>query len=261
MIALTYIPRPPLSDFVEMFWLYEGYSQPHARERLLPTGTIELVIDLREDAGSTEHAVVCGAHSEFFVLDTSRQAAVLGVHFRPGGAFPFLNLPAGELHNQHVTLDTLWGRKAGQLRERVLEARTPAARFRILEESLLALANGCLERHPAVGFALKQFQVVPGGRSIADVTDEIGLSPRRFSQVFEEEVGLTPKLYCRVRRFQQVLRVIHQGQPFEWANLALACGYYDQAHFIHDFRAFSGISPTAYLRDKTEHLNHVPLVD
>jgi len=72
-------------------------------------------------------------------------------------------------------------------------------------------------------------------------------------------VGLTPKLYCRVQRFQQVLRLLDTGRPFDWANVALACGYYDQAHFIRDFRAFSGLSPTTYLRNRGEHLNHVPM--
>jgi AraC-like DNA-binding protein len=143
----------------------------------------------------------------------------------------------------------------------VLGAKTPALKFRILEQALLEQAAGCLTRHPAVAFALREFEVAPHPGSIADVTGRIGLSPRRFGAVFEDEVGLTPKRFCRVRRFQRVLRRIATGRPFEWANLALSCGYYDQAHFINDFRAFSGISPTTYLRDRTEHLNHVPLPD
>jgi AraC-like DNA-binding protein len=74
-------------------------------------------------------------------------------------------------------------------------------------------------------------------------------------------VGLTPKLFCRVRRFQRVLRRIGTGRPVEWAAVAVDCGYFDQAHFIRDFHAFSGINPSAYLAGRTEHLNHVPLLD
>ncbi len=87
------------------------------------------------------------------------------------------------------------------------------------------------------------------------------LSPKRFIQVFSEEVGLTPKLFCRVRRFQEVLRLIEKGQHIEWAEIALTCGYFDQAHCIHDFRAFSGLNPTTYLTHRGEHRNHVPLGD
>ncbi|MGH7451980.1 MAG: DUF6597 domain-containing transcriptional factor, partial [bacterium] len=142
MIIRTYIPQPPLSDFVEVFWL-----------------------------------------SEFFVIDSARDESILGVHFKPGGAFPFLKLPAGELHNAHVSLETLWGAKADELRERLLEAKKPEAKFRILEQALLAYASRSLTRHPygrspAVAFALREFQVTSPLRKISDVTDQIGLSQR-----------------------------------------------------------------------------------
>jgi hypothetical protein len=91
------------------------------------------------------------------VIDTADQAALLGVHFRPGGASFFFTPPAGELHNAQVSLDTLWGPKADELRERVIEARSPAAKFRVLEQFLLTQAVRPLVRHPAVAFALREF--------------------------------------------------------------------------------------------------------
>jgi AraC-like DNA-binding protein len=265
------VPTAPLSEFVELLWLYEGYHQPHQMERLLPDGSMELVINLNDDQvrvydprdigkfQTLRGSVVVGAHSEFFVIDTAEQHTVAGVHFRPGGAFPFLGLPAGELHNMQVSLEDLWGRPAGRLRERLLDAPTAQAKFRILEQTLLAQAAARLQRHPAVAFALREFHGLPHTRTIADVTGQIGLSAKRFIQVFSGEVGLTPKLFCRVRRFQRVLRRIGAGRPVEWAAVALDCGYFDQAHFIRDFRAFSGINPSTYALQRTEHLNHVPL--
>ena len=267
------IPAPPLSEFVGLLWLYEGYQQPHAKERLLPDGSMELVINLNEDLTrvydphdtgkfhTLRGSVVVGAHSEFFVIDTAEQHSVAGVHFKPGGAFPFLDLPASELHNTLVSLEDLWGSLADQLRERLLEASTPQAKLCVLEQALLTRAAERLERHPAVAFALNEFHGAPHTRTIADVTGQIGLSAKRFIQVFSEEVGLTPKLFCRVRRFQRVLRRIGAGRPVEWAAVAVDCGYFDQAHFIHDFRAFSGINPSTYIVQRTEHLNHLPLID
>jgi AraC-like DNA-binding protein len=273
MLFRTYKPQPPLSDFVDILWLYEGYTRPHAKERLLPTGTFELIINLQEDQSRIydkddrgkfqllRGTLVSGAHSESFVIDTAAQLAVLGVHFKPGGAFPFLKLPAGELHNLHVSLEDLWGAAANDLREQVLEAKTVEAKFRVLERALLARATRTLARHPAVNFALREFHCVPHARTIADVTGQLGLSARRFIQVFHEQVGLTPKLFCRVRRFQQVLKLVQRAQQVDWANVALSCGYFDQAHFIRDFQAFSGINPSTYLTQRSEHLNHVPLPD
>jgi len=112
-----------------------------------------------------------------------------------------------------------------------------------------------------VGFALTLFGNMDRVRTIAEVTDQIGLSPRRFIQLFSGQVGLTPKLFCRVRRFQQVLKLIHTAGDFDWVDIAANCGYFDQAHFIHDFKAFSGINPTTYAASKTEHLNHVPIFE
>lgn len=263
-------PGPPLEGFVELLWHYEGCGQPHAKERLLPDGSMELVVNLSQDEvrvyDRRDHSryerlsgcVLIGPHSEFFVIDTAARS-VMGVHFRPGGAFPFLPLPAGELHGLHVGLEDLWGGAAQELRERLLAANTVPARFALLEAALLARLARPLVRHPAVGFALGEFNFALQRRSIAEVTDDTGLSARRFIEVFKQQVGLTPKLYCRVRRFQEVIHGVPVGGRVDWADLALRCGYFDQAHFIHDFRAFSGISPSAYAERCTGHLNHVLL--
>jgi AraC-like DNA-binding protein len=261
MIHRAYKPSPPLSNFVELFWLYDGYTQPHKKERLLPMGTTEVVFDLREDCNQSWQAVISGPHSQYFEIETSAQFSVIGIHFKPGGAFPFFKMPADELHNQNLPLETLWGSRATTVRDRLMETKTPDARLRVLEECLLAKLTKPLVHNPAVTFALKELHTVPIVRTISDLTDEIGLSARRFIRLFSGEVGLTPKLYCRIRRFQQVLSTIHKKSEIDWADVAINCGYFDQAHFIHDFKAFSGINPSTYTVARTDHLNHVPVLD
>ena len=272
MLYLTHLPGPPLNQFVELFWFYDGFpSRAHKKERLMPDGSIELVINLNEDetriydrhnlekCDRLPGSVLCGPHSSFFVIDTAEQDSVMGIHFKPGGAFPFFKLPADELQNMHVSLEDLWGREAKLMRERILEAPTPKMKFQVLEESLLARTAKPLERHRAVNHALALFRNIHTAPAMAEISEQIGISSRRFIQLFSNEVGLTPKVFSRVRRFQQVLRTVHSGVDFDWAEIAADCGYYDQAHFIHDFRAFSGINPTTYSLQKTEHLNHVPI--
>ncbi len=194
------------------------------------------------------------------MIDTAGQNCTIGVHFKPGGAFAFLGMPASELHDQHVSLDTLWGRFARSLRDRLLEARSASVRLEILESTLLARLRRVHALHPAVGFALHEFRGGPQMRTIAEVTGQIGLSSRRFIELFKEQVGMTPKLYCRVRRFQQVVKSIAGGQDLDWAQVALDGGYFDQAHFNHDFRAFSGLCPTEYASLACRHPNHVPIL-
>lgn len=271
MLFYHHRPQPPLSRFVDMLWLYESGSTPHARERLLPMGTVEVVFSFedepmrvfdREDRLHTfRGSVVCGPHSEYFAIDSTQQGMVMGIHFRPGGTFPFFNLPAGELQNLHVGLDTLWGAGAGEIRERVMAVGPPEAKLRLLEELLLAQAVRPLARHPAVAFALRELATVPHARTISEVTDQAGVSQKHFIRVFSEAVGLTPKLFCRVRRFQEAIARIHAGRRVDWTAVALDCGYFDQAHFNRDFRAFSGLNPSTYLAVRTDHRNHVPLGD
>jgi AraC-like DNA-binding protein len=271
MFRRTHIPRPPLSDFVEMLWQYDGPDPPHARERCLPTGTVEIVVSLRDDARTYDRRnayrprgfcgpLVCGAHSGFFVVDTADQASTMGVHFRPGGAFPFVG-PAGELRDALVPLEALWGADAAQLRDRLLDATTAEARFRVLEQALLARATKPLGRHSAVAFALEQFRSVPQRLTVSEAARRSGLSQRRFIRAFDEEVGLTLKLFCRIQRFQRVLWLVQDRQGVEWADVALECGYVDQAHLINDFRAFSGVTPTGYLAGWGDRFNHLPLPD
>jgi AraC-like DNA-binding protein len=252
------IPGGVLGKFVELLWLHVTPLRAHPQERMLPMATTELVIDLARGTTNSPAALVVGPHSEHWALDTSRASAVIGVHFRPGGAFPFFGLPADELHNVRVSLDALWGSNAALLVEQVLAGTTPAAMFDVLERLLLRAAR-TLTRHRAVDFALQELSGPLSRSSIADVADAVGMSQRRFLERFRGEVGMAPKLYARVQRFQAVVATVQTLRDVSWTDIAAACGYFDQAHFIHDFRAFSGFTPAQYLALKGSDLNHVPL--
>jgi AraC-like DNA-binding protein len=262
----TYFPKPPLSHFIHQFWQVDDYQPPHPRERILPHGTMELVIDLTGEpmrifAPSENRfasAIVIGAHSDYYVVDTSRRATVLAVWFKPGAAMSFFNVSGRELHNLHVPLDVLWGAAGCDLYERLLEAKTTLGRFHILEGVLLDRLTRAKARHRAVPFALTAFEQA---QSVSHVIDQIGISSPRFIRVFSDEVGLTPKLFCRVRRFQAALQLIVRCPSHSWVDIALNCGYFDQSHFINDFQAFTGISPTAYTAQYPDHPNNLPFFD
>lgn len=272
-IYCTYTPQPPLADFVDSFWFYKGDALPRGKERRLPNGSLDLVISLdeesvnvydRQDTSRSQcfrAGVVSGAYATFFVIDMSSQAPLIGVSFKPGGAASFFSLPVGELQNMHVPLETLWGSSANLLREQLLAASTPQACFHILEQTLLRRMSQHHFWHPAIAFALSELQNPVHSCTISEITEQIGLSSRRFIQLFTNAVGLTPKQFYRVRRFQEVLHLIENRKPLSWTDIALECGYFDQAHFIHDFRDFCGLTPGMYLTQRGEFRNHVPLPD
>lgn len=251
-------PAPPLGKFIHHFWHFSAAAPSSRRQRILPSGTNELVINLREDEVRIRDAealagwrrfpgiAVSGAYTGAFEIDPSQNALMMGVHFRPGGAFPFFGAAIGEFTNSHLGLEVLWGRFVRELRDQLCSAATPEMRFWILEDALKARL-GQVSEHPAVSLALDIFGPAGISDSIQGVARRVGLSQRRFIQVFTAHVGLTPKLFCRVLRFQHVRDVLVRATTPNWAKLALDCGYYDQSHLIHDFQEFSGLSPTHYL--------------
>jgi AraC-like DNA-binding protein len=129
----------------------------------------------------------------------------------------------------------------------------------VLEHFLLRQAKLARDGNPAIHHALRRFNTQPSVPSIAAVADELGVSHKHLIQQFRNEVGLTPKRYCRIQRFQSVLRAIQNQRKVEWADIACAGGYFDQAHFIREFRDFSGLNPAAYLTQRGEYLGYVPV--
>ena len=113
---------------------------------------------------------------------------------------------------------------------------------------------------PAVRYAIRQFQSADAVPSVGSVRDQIGVSAQRFIEVFRTEVGLSPKRFARLARFRRVLGCVDRAEEVDWADVAVSTGYFDQAHFIHDFRQFAGVTPSGYLRHRTS-LNHVRVVD
>jgi AraC-like DNA-binding protein len=125
-----------------------------------------------------------------------------------------------------------------------------------MEAELVARACGRFELRPEIDYAIGALE---RGETVSGILGQTGYSAKRFTQKFRCTVGLTPKVFARVRRFQSALRTIAMDNAPDWTGIALGCGYFDQAHFIHDFRAFSGMSPSTYVAKKTPHLNHVPV--
>jgi AraC-like DNA-binding protein len=274
MLYLTYAPGPPVSEFVDYFWLFDG-GQTARKERIVPSGTSELVVNLQDDEVRIHHreqperptrfsgAVLSGTYSSIFIIDAMQHESMLGVHFKPGGASPFLGVLASELTDAHADLADLWGQAAHELRERLCTVNTHRKRFQVMEEVLTCRLRRSRKGHRAVPIALHLLGPTGTGASVRDVAREIGICHRRFSQLFAAQVGLPPKLFSRILRFQRARAMADQIKRLDWAQLASTCGYFDQSHLINDFQEFSGLSPTEYLRrhkpDDRLKSHHVPI--
>jgi AraC-like DNA-binding protein len=261
--------RPPaaaaLRPFVSSLGLFEGELRP-ARERILPTGNVDLMVNLHEDelrtygnrgeVHRTRGAALSGPYARHTVIDTAEQRHILWVGFRYGGAAACFDLPLREARDQLVDLEHLWGRDGAVLRERLLEASTTLERFGVLEEVLVDRLTA-RDRDPAVVAAAR---ALDGGLPVAELSRRLGLSARQLARRFAAATGLTPKRFGRVRRLQHVLRGVAGNGRVEWAEVAVEHGFCDQSHLVHDFGELAGMTPTAYRPRSPGEWNHVPVV-
>ncbi|HSR67801.1 MAG TPA: helix-turn-helix domain-containing protein [Acidobacteriota bacterium] len=273
MIYEQYRPNLPLSQFVEHLWFYSGYDPGHRREKLLPDGAIELIIDMEDtpkrlfasetstQAQEFRGAWISGEHKEYIIIEASPHSSMAGVRFRPGGAWPFFSFPMSELTNQVVQLDLIWGGDIALLREKLLETPSVGGKFRVMEEFLLGRAREHLLQDRTIAFALEQITTRPQFLVIGDLIEQVGYSHRHFLKRFKNCVGVTPKFLTRVFKFQHVIGSLEglSGSDVNWAELCCDWGYYDQAHFINEFRSLSGLRPTDYLKQWWEYPNFLPL--
>ncbi len=254
-----------LTPFVAFFHYNEGEFAPVV-ERILPNGQAHLMINLDEDEFRTYSgptcgiihraggAVLAGPHGQCTAIDTREQRRLMAVEFKLGGAAAFLPMPMSEVLDQVVELNDIWGHDGRLLRERLCEAATPAAKFRVLEAFLMKRLVRSAD--PAMAAAIT---LLERGVSVAEARSRLGLLPKTFVRRFREQVGLTPKRLYRVRRMQRIVGTVCRPVGVDWCMLAAEHGFTDQAHLIHDFRDLTGITPTAYCPSSPQRRNHVPL--
>ncbi len=277
-------PGPPLDAHVEMVTYFAGLDVTHQREKLIPDGAIELIVDLGESpkklyASETSPAAVdfrrawiSGMQRRWIVIEAQPGASLLVIRFRPGGAYALIGHDAVTLTDSVFSLEDVLGRAAASLRDRVLEA--PNAELR-----LDAAIGWLTERigHAALPPALRylvgridNFNNLPGLR-IRDLAEQVGFSERHMLNLFRQWIGLNPKQYARICRFQGVLSRVAQGAPADlelngappappdWAETAAAFGYADQSHLSHEFRAFAGLTPGQYVAAYRGLTNYLPI--
>jgi AraC-like DNA-binding protein len=269
MIYRLRVPGAPLSYFVENLWFYRDLEVDHTKEKLLPDASMELIIDLGEGAKRLydrdsprytgyHRCWISGMQRQYLVIGAELGSSMMGAHFRTGGAAPFFGFPLSELASQVVELDLIWKREILALREQLLETEDIDGKFDLLEGYLTAKAQSRLEPDMTIAVALhmlRSWPVMP----VRELASRLGLSHKQMIARFGCRVGLTPKQTSRIFRFRNSLAAASNAASPDWSSLAADCGYYDQAHMIHEFQQFAGMTPAEYRRNRTEYPHYVAL--
>jgi AraC-like DNA-binding protein len=264
---LSRVPRPPLDGLIDDLYYLEG-APPYPRLTLPPMPSAVLIVNLgapfRIRAGTDIEAA---EYADGVVVSTPTRALEfgyppgtrsVGVHFKPWGLAPFLPMPAAELRDRPVTVQEIWGRPTvGELRDRLATAARPHEMLTLLEDELMRrvceTAGLALVRHTSSVIA-----AASGAVAIGDLSVAAGVSSTHLAQRFKEVIGVTPKRLARTYRFAATVFAIDPAGPVDWLELAGRAGYYDQAHFGHEFRTFTGLTPTRYLDVRRRFLREHP---
>lgn len=270
MIFETFVPKAPLDRFVKIVIFYEGYDPAHRVDRFLPDGNVEIIIDLIDrpqfiyDNDSLVEIQTCnrvwasGVRTEPITIPAGKDASMMVIAFKRGMAYPFFPFPMDEISDSVVDADLIWGEDFLLLREQIAENKYSARKFEVVEEFLLRAYLGRMIVNPCVEYAVSQI-VAASDVAMAQLSAKIGYSQKHFISMFKKQVGVTPKSYLRLMRFQQTVATIDAASNPDWSEIALAAGFYDQSHFIRDFKHFSGFTPDDYARRHKNFENYVPV--
>jgi len=243
-------PRAVLAPYVRCFWSLRAHTLAPLPHRVLPDGCLDILVELGAGGGGARPKVV-GAMRCARVVPLMGAVDALGIRFQPGGAHSFLRVPLHELTDGQLALGELWPRDAPEWEERLLSAEGLAARVAVLEELLLRrLAPEGLE--PALAQAVGLILRTRGRLPVGTLEDTLGVGTRQLERRFQRTVGLSPKVLCRISRMRHAAWLLQARPATPGAELALAAGYYDQAHLVREFRALTGLTPGGYARERAQ---------
>lgn len=271
MIFESHSLDEPLNRFIEAVFHFRDFHPDHGIERVVPTGHSFLLFELdgmtrhtyddeRKPLGTFERAWVSGVHRNYISISAHAASEMFVVQFKAHGSVPFLHRPASELADRVIPGEKVLDGDLLPLRERLLAAEAPADKFAIADGWLRERYREHLAPPPELTDVIESLERRPASQRV-EACARYPHSQKHLIEQFHRFVGLTPKIYQRILRFNEVFRVLQAGEAVRWAAVAAHCGFSDQPHFIREFKRFSGFNPSEFLREEFEEgaTNFFPL--
>ena len=259
MNYLVYDPSPELQPFVKCFWTLEDErAREPIRQRVVPDGCMEMIFhyaDLYEQFFEDGRSVIqprsfiFGQITKYIEICPTGTSGIVAARFLPEGLTPFLTMPVSALENKAVSLIDVFGEKGKSLEERVIAATDNTQRIKLIEEFLIALLADPQTIDSVTRACVKTIFQSQGRLDVLQLADKMNINRRNMERKFTATIGMSPKQLSKVVRLQSTLRMLEQKKFTSLTSLAYENGYYDQAHFIKDFKEFTGMSPKSFFAD------------
>ena len=261
MSYAEFAPLPALAPFVRCVWMFEAAGPGGPATRIVPDGRPELVIHCgdrfaevaRDGTSQAQPRILfAGQVTKPLVVKPLGRASVIGVRFHPAGALPFIGRSLRETTDLRVPGSRLLGRGAMTLLYE-LETMSTAARLQRVQEFVAARIDGRgNERDLIVEAAVARIEANQGRVDVAELASDAAIGRRQLERRFGHAVGVGPSLLASIFRFRSAFDLVERDASRPWTDAAIAAGYYDQSHFIREFRRFVGVAPTEFVRSAAE---------
>jgi AraC-like DNA-binding protein len=261
------VPRPPLDGLIDDLYYLEG-TPPYSR-LILPAAPAPLLIvnlgapflirvDAAGEAAQYADGCVVTTPTRAWEFGYPTPTRSVGVHFKPWGLAPFLPMPASELCDRPATVEQIWGQPViAEFRQRLSKVDAPREMLMMLEEELVRRLRA-IDGLDLIRQTSSAIAATGGTVPISDLGVAARASSTYLAKRFKAIVGVTPKRLARAYRFASTVLALDVAAPIDWSEVAAEAGYFDQAHFGHEFREFTGLTPTRYVEVRQRFLRDHP---
>src|SRR6218665_518115 len=252
----TYVPQPALAAYIKCYWTLNAPAEIHPeKQRIVPDGCMEMIFhygdryrQYLEDGTFViqPQCFVFGQVTKPLEIEPAGQTGIFAVRFQPDGFTAFATLPASDMENRAVPLPELFGTEAQLLETQVLNAVATEDQIRIVETFLLDRLITPESVDTIIRSGVEVLLQLNGQLSVDELSDAMNINRRQLERKFSAVIGLSPKQLSKIIRLQAALKMLAGHEYVSLTAIAHAAGYYDQAHFIRDFREFTGMSPKKF---------------
>ncbi len=255
-------PQEKLSRHIKCYWNLDNDddSAPHSRERVFPDGCIELIFNYADlmqkfENGKSEiqqRHFIHGQLKKFIELESTGTIGIFSVRFHPAGLQPFIDFDVSALTGKTMTVTEIWGESGNIFEKQMYAAQNTAERIAATESFLLDRLDRSRKNDPGIGLCVDAIVATSGRATIEELSEKFHVGKRHLERKFLSTVGLSQKLFSRIIRFNSALQLIENKDFSTFTHVAHEGGFYDQAHFIRDFKDFTGLNPKQYFSENLE---------
>ncbi len=270
MIFIQHQIPKNLERYVAALLYHKDYFPEHKKDKYLPDGTINIIFELTGNPKFIYHnntgeiSQTCsdvwfsGVLKDYITISSHHEEMMVLV-FKPGAGFPLIHGSVAFYTNRVVPAEEIFGPTILNLLQELKQPTPAEEKFRAIEKWLDRQLNADDFYLEVIRYAIEAIENSPTQINLSKLSEKLGYSQKQFIQLFKKYVGLTPKQFHRIVRFNEILAAVENKETISWTMVAADCGYFDQAHFIKDFQSFSGINPKKYLSDIEDYPNFLPV--